>query len=84
MLAVIGDQFDVQDDICGVVLSIRDYHNIIGVWNKTANNKEIRYKIRDDLKKILRLPTGTILEYKAHNVSLKDNSSFRNTEIYRC
>jgi translation initiation factor 4E len=83
LLAVIGDQFDVGDEICGVVLSIRD-HDIISVWNKTASNKEIRYKIRDALKRILKLPTGTILEYKAHNVSLKDNSSFRNTEIFRC
>jgi hypothetical protein len=26
---------------------------------------------------------GTLLEYKEHNASLRDNSSFRNTNVYR-
>ncbi len=27
--------------------------------------------------------SGTLLEYKEHNASLRDNSSFRNTNVYR-
>lgn len=39
--------------------------------------------IRDQMKKLLRLPTYVPLEYKVHNDSLKDGSSFRNTSVWR-
>jgi translation initiation factor 4E len=83
-LGLVGNEFGCgNDEICGIVISIRD-HDILSVWNKTAMNQEIRYKIRDTLIRILKLPPGTIMEYKTHNESLKDNSSFRNTETYKC
>lgn len=37
-------------------------------------------RIRDVMKKVLMLPPQTVLEYKAHDQSMKDNSSFRNTD----
>ena len=46
VLAIIGDQFDVQDEICGAVLSIRGSEDIISVWNKTSSNGKINLKIR--------------------------------------
>jgi translation initiation factor 4E len=45
-LAIIGDQFDVKDEICGAVLSIRGSEDIISVWNKTSSNGKINLKIR--------------------------------------
>jgi len=85
LLGIIGNQFGLEDpmEVCGVVISIRD-HDILSVWNKTATDQTIRYGIRDALRKILRLPSGTLMEYKTHNESLKDNSSFRNTETFTC
>lgn len=38
---------------------------------------------RDQMKKILRLPTYVPLEYKVHRDSLTDGSSFRNTSVWR-
>ena len=35
------------------------------------------------MKKVLNLPSDTIMEYKTHNDALKDNSSFRNTDVFR-
>lgn len=46
VMAIIGDQFDVQDEICGAVLSIRNSEDIISVWNKTSANGRINLKIR--------------------------------------
>lgn len=46
VLAIIGDQFDVNDEICGAVLSIRGSEDIISVWNKTSSNGKINLKIR--------------------------------------
>ncbi|KAJ1964394.1 hypothetical protein IWQ62_002943 [Dispira parvispora] len=83
ILAVIGDQFDVGDDICGVVLSIRNSEDILSVWNKSAQNGKINLTIRDTIKRVLNLPADTVMEYKAHNDSMRDNSSFRNTDVYK-
>lgn len=46
VLAIIGEQFDVEDEICGAVLSIRSSEDIISVWNKTSSNGRINLKIR--------------------------------------
>jgi translation initiation factor 4E len=84
LLGIIGNQFNLEDEICGAVISIRETHDIISIWNKTASDQDIRNKIRDILKKILKLPPGTLMEYKTHDSSLKDNTSFRNTETHKC
>ncbi|KAF9960061.1 Eukaryotic translation initiation factor 4E type 2 [Mortierella alpina] len=82
VMAVIGDQFDVGSEICGIVLSIRGGEDILSLWNQSAHEGRINLKIRDTMKRILNLPADTIMEYKTHNDALKDNSSFRNTDVF--
>ncbi|CAB1335426.1 unnamed protein product, partial [Coregonus sp. 'balchen'] len=55
--------------------------DILSIWNKTASDQVTTSRIRDTLRRVLNLPPNTIMEYKTHNDSLKDNSSFRNTKI---
>ncbi|XP_069071767.1 eukaryotic translation initiation factor 4E type 2-like isoform X2 [Pleurodeles waltl] len=81
ILAMLGEQFMVGEEICGVVVSIRFQEDILSIWNKTANDQHTTARIRDTLRRVLNLPPNTIMEYKTHNDSLKDNSSFRNTKI---
>ncbi|KAG0298230.1 Eukaryotic translation initiation factor 4E type 2 [Dissophora globulifera] len=83
VMAVIGDQFDVGSEICGLVLSIRGAEDILSIWNQSAHEGRINLKIRDTMKRVLNLPADTIMEYKTHNDALKDNSSFRNTDVFR-
>ncbi|KAF9374378.1 Eukaryotic translation initiation factor 4E type 2 [Podila verticillata] len=83
VMAVIGDQFDVGSEICGIVLSIRGAEDILSIWNQSAHEGRINLKIRDTMKRILSLPADTIMEYKTHNDALKDNTSFRNTDVFR-
>ncbi|KAF9110915.1 Eukaryotic translation initiation factor 4E type 2 [Mortierella sp. AM989] len=83
VIAVIGDQFDVGSEICGAVLSIRGGEDILSLWNQSAHEGRINLKIRDTMKRVLNLPADTIMEYKTHNDALKDNSSFRNTDVFR-
>ncbi|KAF9277643.1 Eukaryotic translation initiation factor 4E type 2 [Mortierella alpina] len=83
VMAVIGDQFDVGSEICGIVLSIRGAEDILSIWNQSAHEGRINLKIRDTMKRILNLPADTIMEYKTHNDALKDNTSFRNTDVFR-
>ncbi|KAF9918493.1 Eukaryotic translation initiation factor 4E type 2 [Linnemannia zychae] len=83
IMAVIGDQFDVGSEICGVVLSIRGGEDILSLWNQSAHEGRINLKIRDTMKRVLNLPAETVMEYKTHNDALKDNTSFRNTDVFR-
>lgn len=79
ILAILGEQFMVGEEICGAVISIRLHEDIISVWNRTAHDQATTVRIRDTLRRVLNLPLNTIMEYKAHSESLRDHSSFRNT-----
>jgi translation initiation factor 4E len=46
ILAILGDQFDVGDEICGAVVSIRQSEDIISLWNKTAEDGRTNMRIR--------------------------------------
>lgn len=84
VLAVIGEQFDVGPEICGAVISVRNNEDIISIWNKTADNAEAVNKIRDQLRRIWKLPSIIPIEYKRHQDSLVDKSSYRNpTMVWR-
>jgi len=77
VIAIIGDQFDVEDGICGCVLSVRSNEDIISVWNKDDKDTEAKNRIRDGIRSVLNLPPATIMEYKSNNDSMHDKSSFR-------
>jgi translation initiation factor 4E len=83
VIAIITEQFDVGREICGAVLSMRHSEDILSLWNRTASDSRLNLRIRDTLKRLLGLPAETVMEYKTHNDSLKDNSSFRNTDVYK-
>lgn len=101
ILAILGEQFMVGEEVCGAVVSIRYQvckiciellkhinfnsllqEDIISVWNKTAHDQGTTIRIRDTLRRVLNLPQNTIMEYKTHNDSLRDHSSFRNTDVF--
>lgn len=46
LLAVVGEQFQVGDEICGVVCSVRFNEDILSVWNRNADNKQAKAKIQ--------------------------------------
>ena len=62
VLAVIGEQFNVGKEICGIVCSIRPQEDLISVWTKTANNQVITQRIKETMKKVLNLPTDCKIE----------------------
>ncbi|CAI8016304.1 Eukaryotic translation initiation factor 4E type 2 [Geodia barretti] len=82
LLAILGEQFIVGDEICGVVISIRPTEDIISLWNRTASDNSITARIRDTMTRVMSLPIKTIMEYKAHDASLRDRSSYRNTDVF--
>lgn len=70
-----GNEDDIKE-VCGIVLTIRD-HDIISVWNRNSNDETIRDRLRDRIKNILRLPVGTHMEYKPHQIGEETESRSR-------
>lgn len=70
IMAILGEQFMVGEEICGAVISIRFQDDILSLWNRTTD-QHITSKIRDTLQRVLSLPSNTIMEYKAHTDSIK-------------
>lgn len=66
MLAILGEQFDVGDEICGAGVSMRQKKDCISLWNKNSQDHEVTEKIRDLLRKVLNLPTHIQMEYRYH------------------
>jgi len=87
VLALIGGQFPGIPDgeICGLVISIRYSEDILGVWNKSANDREGVERLRDAIKKVLQLPPSAYasMEYKPHQNAIADRSSFRNAQAWK-
>uniref|UniRef100_A0A8D3BST4 Eukaryotic translation initiation factor 4E family member 2 n=1 Tax=Scophthalmus maximus TaxID=52904 RepID=A0A8D3BST4_SCOMX len=71
ILAMLGEQFMVGEEICGAVVSVRFQEDIISIWNKTASDQSTTARIRDTLRRVLNLPPNTIMEYKTHTDSIK-------------
>ena len=46
ILAMIGEQFSLENEINGIVLSIRGLGDQISILNRNGNNKEIVEKIK--------------------------------------
>ncbi|KAF7837428.1 eukaryotic translation initiation factor [Senna tora] len=44
LMALIGEQFDESDDICGVVASVRQRQDKLSLWTKTAANEAAQLK----------------------------------------
>lgn len=54
LLAVIGEQLDVGDEICGVGVSMRYNEDILSVWTRTASDNEAKKFILLALQRAVR------------------------------
>lgn len=86
LLAVIGEQFGADtDDICGIVVNIRNKGSKISIWTTDANKDETNRRIGEILKQKLmnedidpkiQRPLFDILRYEDHReVQNKQSSS---------
>ncbi|XP_049850492.1 eukaryotic translation initiation factor 4E type 2-like [Schistocerca gregaria] len=78
LLALVGDQFGEDgQDICGIVVSIRNTDDVFSVWTKNAANIEQRGRLAERIKQLLGLPPNLSLDYKSHDQSIRENSNFQ-------
>jgi len=70
VLSMIAGRLGFEDDICGAVLSIRNWGISITIWNKDSTNIEEINQISENLKTILGIDQ---VRYQPHQTSLKRN-----------
>jgi translation initiation factor 4E len=66
LLGMIGEQFDVTDEICGVGVSIRSSEDIFSIWVRSGQDPSVKNSVKDTLKRIWSLGDSVYLEYKEH------------------
>jgi hypothetical protein len=49
LLALVGDQVDYGDSVCGAVLSLRSGEDIISVWNRDASDSQVSVRLQPRL-----------------------------------
>ena len=69
LLAFIGDQFlEASEEVCGLVVSVRQGEDVFSLWTKNDGGRNV--KIRETVKRVLKLPADTAIEWKSHNESI--------------
>ena len=62
LLAILGGQFRVGDEICGCVLSVRYNEDILSIWNRSADSRRVCMQIRDTMRSVMMLPENANME----------------------
>ncbi|KAG0741941.1 hypothetical protein G6F57_001454 [Rhizopus arrhizus] len=66
LLAVIGEQLAIEDEVCGAVVSVRKSFYRIALWTKTSKDEEQTEKISKQLRDVLNLPEEIAIDFVPH------------------
>ncbi|KAJ1645361.1 eukaryotic translation initiation factor 4E [Dispira simplex] len=69
MLALIGESFNNEDDICGLVFSCRRNVYRISLWTRLADNQDIVMEIGRQLRANSGIPSQLKLEFSQHETA---------------
>jgi len=78
VLACIGENFEEESEVCGVVVSVRKPGDRLALWTRNVCSDTIQKKIGFQLKKVLELPDQSTIGYQIHSDSMKRGSSYNN------
>ncbi|CAK9180200.1 unnamed protein product [Ilex paraguariensis] len=73
LMALIGEQFDEADEICGVVASVRQRQDKLALWTKTASNEAAQMSIGRKWKEII--DVADKISYNFHDDAKKERSA---------
>lgn len=75
LLAMIGEQFgELNSEVCGLVISVRHNEDVLSLWTRTSDNAEVVHKIKDMMRKILKVPGFVQIDYKRHETATVSSS----------
>ena len=64
LLSMIGEQFRTENEILGLVVSLRPQQDTISVWHRNGKDQQKIESLREDIERILNLEEGMRLEYE--------------------
>ena len=76
VLLLIGEQLEYNDDVCGVVISVRAKSDTISIWNRTSKDPVVVETTGDHIRRVLKLNTERGIPYKSHMVRISFVSLF--------
>ncbi|XP_009592094.1 eukaryotic translation initiation factor [Nicotiana tomentosiformis] len=71
LMALVGEQFDESEEICGVVASVRRSQDKLSLWTRTASNEAAQMSIGRKWKEII---DAEKISYSFHDDSKKERS----------
>ena len=82
VLIMIGENFEDQGDVCGVVVSLRKSQDRIALWTKSALQEKLQMAIGSKIRTGLELPRAIQIKYQSHADAYASGSSFQNKVHY--
>eukprot|EP00873_Tetraselmis_striata_P034339 jgi/Tetstr1/454603/TSEL_041496.t1 len=73
LLAIIGEQFTEGEDICGVVVSVRNKQDRVSLWTSTASNEAAQTSLGKEFKSVLDIPDRQTMGFMAHQDAMADS-----------
>ncbi|KAK1379737.1 mRNA cap-binding protein [Heracleum sosnowskyi] len=73
LMALIGEQFEEAEEICGVVVSVRQRQDKIALWTRNAANEAVQMSIGRKWKEILDITDK--ISYSFHDDSKRERSA---------
>jgi translation initiation factor 4E len=77
LLALIGEELDNEDEICGAVISPRRVQDKLAIWTKNADNTEVVMAIGRKLRQVLEIGANDKLEFFVHAEAYSKNAKPR-------
>jgi len=73
LMALIGEQFDESEEICGVVASVRQRQDKLALWTKSASNEPVQMSIGKKWKEMI--DDTDKIYYTFHDDSKREKTS---------
>lgn len=64
VLAMLGESFTVENEINGLVISLKPNSDTIAIWNRNGKDEKKVQAIKEDLERILKIEEGMKLDYE--------------------
>jgi hypothetical protein len=61
LMALIGEQFDETEDICGIVASVRQRGDKLALWTRTASNEAVQVGFESHSNSVISYDTDIFL-----------------------
>ncbi len=73
LMAVLGGEFGVDGEVCGVVISVKPQEDKVALWHRSRDNKEVVARLKKKMREVLRVPEmqPSPFVYKNHSANIR-------------